>query len=392
MVALKNTTKTRVTVLFESQEDLSGHSISSEESIIIQGSGQLIQRRSILESFLEQDNVDSSQVVRITWKSPASRGVTAISPPLLNGLNVYVSQGSSPIEGAIDSVKYRLLHSDEFDKNILRRFLPDELSFTQFEWRDRDYDIVLGSKLRVDEYYTIEKGHNTTIQYDKSLGKSEVGLFFEEGNNDFEVNLNGVSCTWTEAERTVKCQKTYLFYQRAHRGIADSEVTVELVEPVGLHPIVATDLRRMPSSPECAYYMYLAAPVDLFIDRFQSSPIYLGGADDLELPEYKLRDRAWGFESLLPLKAREINEVKLHTRYVKPGPNGGFKLVQFNSVVFQACDSGNMEILDNPFYSKVLGFDSFFTNDTTFLHLNSTVLSVKIPLANTCLLYTSRCV
>ncbi|SCV02841.1 LANO_0G00562g1_1 [Lachancea nothofagi CBS 11611] len=381
--------KSRITVLFDSLQDLekiSQNALGSDESsesLVIEGSDQLVQRRTTLDVF------DDSGLVRITWKRRgADTSDFVLAAPLSDGLNVYVSRypKSKPtIRGAINSAKYHLLHSDEFDKELLGQFLPSEFDGNALDWEIKNYDIFVGhGKLRVDEYYNIKKGQDETLTYDAALGKLEVGFFFVESSDEFDVNLNGARCIWNNAGFIEQCQKTYLFFQRAHSmSLKPSGTLLELLEPTGLHPIVSVDLTNELPSDNCDHFMYLTAPADLFIDKFESSPVFLAGAADLEAPEYAVRNTSWGMETLLLLEPGKLNEIKLHTRYVQPQEKGQFKMVQFTSSVFQACDSGNHNIHENPFYSKSLGFESLFTNDTTFRHLNSTNFKVSIPVGDT---------
>ncbi|CAR23803.1 Pbn1p [Lachancea thermotolerans CBS 6340] len=373
--------KTRVTILFEDAEDLQQNSVNALDSIVIKGRGQLVQRRATSE--LPHNINKSFKTLRITWKSPESPGISAIAPPLSSGLNIYVSGDSERTPGAIRSAKYDLLHSNDYDDSLISRFLPKDFNLTELRLKDRDYDIVVDDKIHVNEYYAIKDGFNETLRYEEAYGRLEVGLFFAEPSDQLDANLNGLRCTWSFTGQIDKCQKTYLFYQQAHNMSINSTTVVEQVGPVGLHPTVRVDLRGETSSEHCRHFMYLAAPTGLFIDKFQSSPIFVAGADDLELPEYKIGDDTWGFESLFSLKPGQLNDIQLHTRYVKPRARGGFKHIHYSPIVFRACDTGNMEVQNNPFYTRSLGLESFFTNDTVFQHFHSATLSVSVPAANT---------
>ncbi|CUS24254.1 LAQU0S15e00408g1_1 [Lachancea quebecensis] len=373
--------KTRVTVLFKDAEDLQRNSVNAQDSIIIKGRGQLVQRRTTSE--LPHDENKSFGTVRITWKSPDSSGVSVIAPPLSSGLNIYVSGSSKQIPGAVHSAKYDLLHSDEFSDALVRQFLPKEFNPTELMLKDRDYDIIMDDKISMNEYYMIKSDSNETLKYEDGYGKLEVGMFFAEPSDHLDVNLNGLRCTWSSTGQIDKCHKTYLFYQRAHTESTNSNTIVEHLEPIGLHPTIRVDLRGEAPSENCEHYMYLAAPAGLFIDKFQSAPVFIAGADDLEMPEYKIDNGTWGFESLFSLKPGQLNDIKLHARYVTPQPWGNSKLIEYNPIIFQACDTGNMEVQNSPFYTRSLGFESFFTNDTVFKHFHSATLSVSVPAANT---------
>ncbi|SCU98771.1 LAME_0G00496g1_1 [Lachancea meyersii CBS 8951] len=379
--------RTRITVLFDSLQDLEkitpdsqhGQEGNNSESIEIIGTGQQIQHRTTL------DHSSKFQHVRITWKSSKSFD-SILKAPLMEGLNIYVVTGEPymHINGAIKSAKYQLLHSDFLDKELLRRFLPPEvLDVSSVDWTSKDYDISLDrekQKAQVDKYYKLETDQTQNITFTDTFGKLEVGLFFPEFHDTVDVHLNGARCTWNRDGAIEHCQKTYLFYQRAHAAALEGRgVPVDLLEPVGLHPTLSVDLRDQLPSDNCAYYMYLMTPADIFIDKFQSSPIFLAGASDLEAPEYSVRGNSWGMETLLALTPGDLNEVKLHSRYIQPQASGGYKSIKAVPKVFQACDSDHDNIHENPFYTKSLGFDSLFTNNTSFNHLNSSTVSIRIP-------------
>ncbi|CEP64272.1 Pbn1p LALA0_S11e00364g [Lachancea lanzarotensis] len=382
------TKKTRITVLFDNLQELeqiapdSQHGTNNSASILIKGSGQQVQYRTVV------DYVGEFQHVRITWKGSQNTRNSFLEAPLTEGLNVYIVTGEpfTHIKRAIDSAKYQLLHSGYFDKELVRRFLPAEIfEVDDLDWQSKDYDITLDStkqRAQIDEFYELEKDHDQIIQYLDSYGKLEVGLFFPESPDEIDVHLNGAVCSWNSNGVIEQCRKTYLFYQRAHVTSPESHgVPVDLLEPVGLHPTLSVDLRNRSSPDNCGYYFYLTTPADLFLDKFQSNPIFIAGATDLEAPEYAVTDSSWGIEMLLALTPEKVNEVNLHTRYIRPQMLGGHKSVKISPVIFQACDTEYDNIHENPFYSKSSGFDSLFTNNTHFNHLNTSTFTVNIPAA-----------
>lgn len=208
-----------------------------------------------------------------------------------------------------------------------------------------------------------------------------------DASDESDVDIGGIRCNWRMDDgKMERCQKTSLLYKQGHIAYNHSTTTTSLYlnEPIGLHPKIMIDLTDFEERPKCMYLMHLQLPLELFIDKFQSSPLLLFGEDDLELPEYSLRDKAWGSESIFELKAGTMNEVTLHTRYIEPSNNKGDKLeVSFDPEVILACDTGDNKVSRNPFYKKGLGYESLFTDDTTFRHLNSTTLLVPIPRPDT---------
>ncbi|SCU95463.1 LAFA_0G00540g1_1 [Lachancea sp. 'fantastica'] len=390
MFTAMDSKKTRITVLFESLQDLeqiapdSQHGADNSESIHIKGSGQQVQHRTVV------NHVGEFQHVRITWKGSTNTQThdSFLEAPLMNGLNIYIVAGepNKQISGAIKSAKYQLIHSDSFDENLVREYLPAEVfEVDDLDWKLKDYDITLDrrkQRAQIDEYYELENGHNQNISYLDRYGKLEVGLFFPESPDKIDVHLNGAICNWNREGVIEQCQKTYLFYQKAHVISPEGQgIPVDLLEPVGLHPTFSVDLRNRTSSDNCGYYLYLTTPADIFLDKFQSSPIFIAGATDLEAPEYAVKDSSWGMEALLALTPGQLNEVKLHTRYIRPQSAGGHKSVNISPVVFQACDTEYDNIHENPFYSKSSGFDALFTNNTHFSHLNSSTYAINIPAA-----------
>ncbi|SCU96368.1 LADA_0H00540g1_1 [Lachancea dasiensis] len=381
-----STRKTRVTVLFNDLEELerafadTPEGISSSSSIVITGSNQWVQHRTTIGL------PNHFEPLRITWKATKPLNYT-LQAPLMEGMNIYSSKSSQhpSLANSISSAKYNLMHSEAIDEALIREILPVEIAGINFTINeDRHYDILLDRQtLKIDEYYALDVGKTQNISYSPELGKFELGLFFPESNNDLEVNLNGARCSWTDDGVMEQCKKTYLFYQRAHFAPIEADsYPVRLLEPVGLHPTVSVDLTNAEMVEKCAFYMYLTTPADLFMDKFDTSPIFLAGATDLEAPEYRIVKEVWGMESLLELTPGMVNDVKLHTRYVLPQSVKSSKSVRFTPHIFQACDSGSDSIHENPFYTKSLGFDSLFTNDTIFKHFNTPTLELAIPAAD----------
>ncbi|AET37279.1 Pbn1p Ecym_1020 [Eremothecium cymbalariae DBVPG len=391
--------KVRKTVLFKSAELWAEQADRNETHITVRGTGaggELVQSRT--RYVRSEGGNTTGNVVRITWNHLNSDTASEISPQLLNGFNIYVSgdeMGSVP-SYYVTTPLQRTFHSAKFELDAVRSWLGEGYSFIMesLKWSECDYDLIMDKELRVDEYCTLAA--NQTISFssldyassDKNVDnndfKLEGGLFYPEISDLEDVHLSGVRCSWLEDGSGLidTCEKTYLFYEIAHSKEAREHVPIVLEETTGMHPTVNIDLSASTAhEPKCKYYAFINLPVEIFVDKFQQPPTLLFGEDDLEQPSYKLD--TWGSEVVYTLVPGKVNTIKLHSRYVSPEKGGGQNTVFIYPYVFEACDTDSINVSANPFYSKNLGFEVYFTPDTKFNHLNNTKIPVSIPRANT---------
>lgn len=371
-------------MLFESPEDVGSHISYNATHVTIEGDENVItQQRWIWE--IPECETNSTDVLRISWRAgkvttgPLS---TIINPVLSSGLNIYTTSGETKGR-EINTPVYNSLHTPYFDLKKIKGFLPEvfDISFVDWEWERCDLDIRLqDGHLQISQWCPLAKNETITFGKGPTISKSEAGLFYVDSQDQDDVNLSGLRCNWDSSGGIDKCQKTMLVYKPAHfNDNFQNKSLFELENPIGLHPKLMIDLENATESADCEYFMYLQLPVDIFVDKFQSSPLFVFGSDDLELPEYKLRDKSWGSEALFRLKPDSLNEITLHSRYVEPVEGGDHKSIFFEPILFRSCGTNSDKIERNPFYSKGLGYESFFTSDTIFYHMNSIKLHVPIP-------------
>ncbi|CAI4056385.1 Pbn1p SKDI_03G0200 [Saccharomyces kudriavzevii IFO 1802] len=376
-------TRHRVTVLYNAPEDIGSHMSQNDTHLTVQGGpGVVLQQRWLLE---RTGNVDES-FKKITWRPRAdlTRDLTVIENELSVGFSVYSNSTEVP-ERFISNPMYKSFHGEEFD---IKQHLPFEINL-DLVWNPKDftYDITVEpSQIQIIEYRPLKQGKEFTIGKLKDE-KLEMGVFFVDSSDENDVDIGGIRCNWgLDDSKMERCQKTSLLYKPGHIAYNHSIQTtsVFLEQPIGLHPKVKVDLTSLEERSQCMYLMHLQLPLELFVDKFQSSPLLLFGEHDLELPEYSLRNQAWGSESIFELKAGIINEITLHSRYIEPSDGNEEKFeVLFDPEIILACDTGDNKVSHNPFYKKGLGYESLFTDDTSFRHLNTTTLSVPIPRPDT---------
>ncbi|SCU95009.1 LAMI_0F00562g1_1 [Lachancea mirantina] len=372
----------RISVVSKNHDVLSEDLDIQDNSVVMRGNGQFIQRRWTIERNVTLPT-SSLEATRITWKRAKNCQQNILEPTLINGLNVYVGNRTESNGPMLPN--FKLVHADEFDEDMIYDKLPEVATILQkFDEGLADLDIqVEGATIKVDEYFQVETDSLVKVKIDEHLSKLEAGFFSVESEDNTEVTLNGVRCMWLENGTIDKCQQTMLFYQQAHiRRPIDSRTPLTLRQPVGLHPNVAIDLREHDNKTQCEFFSYITLPRELFVDKYQSSPVFLHGSQDLELPEYKLPADVWGSETMFRLQPGIENEIKLHSRYVRPVDGVAVNTASFDLLVFKACDSGSSSVRENPFYSKGLGFEAYFTEDTVFTHLNTTKIEVSIPAGN----------
>lgn len=377
--------KSRLAVLYGSPEEINSHLKINDTHIILSGAENVVaQQRWIIEW---TNKGVRGMPTRITWKSKDHvHRISAIEPMLSYGLNVYrdPNSGHTNIREMVDSKVYKSLHSDYFE---VSSFLPDGVDFDYIKWDpSNDYDITIDSdKIQVVEYSRLLK--DSQISYGKltAVDKIEAGLFYVDTQDDKDINMSGIRCTWDDDNASlIGCQKTMMFFNPSHIDLQNIDSknrtdVIDIATPVGLHPKILIDLSNEVGKDNCNYFMFAQLPLQLFIDKFQSTPVVLFGEHDLELPDYKLLDKSWGSETLFELKAGQVNEITLHSRYVEPQEGGGHYLTHVEPIVFLACDTDSDDIVTNPFYNKGLGYESFFTSNTMFQHVESTSIEIPIP-------------
>ncbi|QLL31169.1 hypothetical protein HG536_0B00300 [Torulaspora globosa] len=375
--------KSRFTVVFQEAEDVGERlEISDDELTVKGGPDVVVQQRWIIDS--AEQGIEGLR--RVTWSNGAverSSLSRVISAALSPGFNVYSTEASF-LSQSLETPFYRSYHST-IPK--VREYVPVELGkiLSQLDAEKCDIDIrLMGNRTEIAQWCLLRDNENITFRKEADIDACEAGLFYLDTRDSIDVNLSGLRCKWGPDGVMNKCQKTTLFYKTAHISPTTLErPTIELETPVGLHPKILIDLSSTPKSQKCEYFLHLKLPTDLFVDRFQSSPLFLYGAQDLELPEYKLRGETWGSESLFELDAERLNEITLHSRYVEPMAGNQSKTVRFTPLLFRACDSDEKILMENPFYSRGLGYESFFTPNTIFEAFPSSVLEVTIPRPDT---------
>lgn len=353
--------KERITVLFPEAEDIGRCSDQNETHISIKGCNNVtIQRRRI---WTHPEPIDDDSVTRITWRNPliSIKQSSVIEPALNSGLNIYFNSSNRYKEPYVKTPVFNLIHKETFE---LEKYLSNVLNYSNFEWnpQDTNYDILIDNKsTTLIEYRTLSEQDEISFGKSKNVKKEEIGLFYMDSFDETDVNLSGIRCSWKdESPLMEKCLKTTLFYKPAFINNGpelEQSVPISVEEPVGLHPKINIDLSTYEQLDSCQYYFYSQLPLQIFVDKFQSSPIFVFGEDDLELPTYKIA--SWGSEVLFELNPEEVNEIVLHSRYVKPtNDSETYENVSFTPIILRACDTSSNQLTHNPFYSKGFGFEA----------------------------------
>lgn len=401
--------KKRVTLLFQSPEDIADSVQRNETHLIIKNRNEvLIQTRwQIINDRIDENNTNG--LIRITWKdrkystndydNNTGSFINTINGIINTGFNVYLNDSTvTHLNGypLIKTPKYNLLHCNKPLLDIFANiFSADESSLIGFNDFNpsNQFDILKDSNItEINKYEILEpnslfligeekNNNNNNNTLSNTVSNLEVGLFYIDFFDKSDINLSGLRCLWNQTNMIETCLKTSLFYKPlVTRTNNTPSLQIQLEEPIGLHPKILVNLSNYETETNCQYFLFSQLPLELFMDKFQSDPVFLFGEHDLELPEYKLTERSWGSEFLYLLEPGQINELTLHSRYLNIStPNPSIFNVTFDPVVFKACDKNPLDIVKNPFYSKSLGLESFFTDDTNFNILNSTSLIVPIP-------------
>lgn len=353
--------------------------IKGDHKVVVQTRWQFIDA--------EGESNDGKQA-RITWKNDQttlSTASTVLNGYLSSGLNFYTSDSNTTfLHGfpLIETPRYNILHSNNA-KIQFKEFLTDEqLSFVDLNLDTSQYDIIkTANKTEINESWELQANTPLVIERDSNqISNQEVGLFYIDSQDEVDINLSGLRCLWDNSPQIERCLKTSLFYKPAFLAPNDQLTPIYLDQPVGLHPKVFVDLSSHREETNCEYYLFAQLPLEVFVDKFQTSPVFVFGEHDLELPEYKLHEKAWGSETLYQLTPGEVNELILHSRYLNITTEvPSYSNISFEPTVFKACDKNSLDIIKNPFYGKSLGLESFFTDDTNFHLLNTTKLTAPIP-------------
>ncbi|QLQ78682.1 hypothetical protein HG537_0B00320 [Torulaspora globosa] len=384
--------KSRFTVVFEEAEDV-GERLEAlgDELRVRGGSDVVVQQRWVIDSL--EPGIDGER--RVTWSSGGIEGsklARVVSATLSPGFNVYSTE-IGQLSRSFETPFYQLYHSRDPQ---FREYVPVDLAgiWSRLDPGKCDIEVKMsGNRTEIAQWCLLRDNENITFRKEPDIDACEAGIFYLDTRDSIDVNLSGLRCKWSDDGVLQKCQKTTLFYKTSHFPFRSlDQPTVELETPVGLHPKMFIDLTNSHASEKCGYFLHLTLPVDLFVDRFQSSPLFLYGAQDLELPEYKLRNETWGSESLFELDAEQLNEITLHSRYVEPVAGNQSKTVDFTPLLFRACDSDEKTLLENPFYSRGLGYESFFTPNTIFGAFPLRSLEVTIPRPDTAHYETTKLV
>lgn len=394
--------KRRVTLLFNSVDQFADHWNHNGTHLVVDAvetGSFVVQNRyqwdNLLHMPLQENELTSKTdhgnfTVRVTWNPSGSiLNQTILDSWKQFGFNFYTDNLTiDRVNGLplINSNKYRFLHLNEFaEQQTIDDFIKLPLGAkTMLKWdlERCSYDILAtANSLKIDESCQVNTMHNFTITQimDEVL---EVGLFYVDSIDMQDINLSGLRCKWSENEKIWEtCLKTSLFYKSGVNWTYNSQAAVEFVKPTGLHPKISINLssEKINNNANCDYYLHALLPPELFVDKFQQSSIFAFGEHDLELPEYKLTKKSWGSEALFLLHPGEIDDVVLHSRYIEPLFESSNYNTKFVTTVFKGCDGNPLTIERNPFYTKSLGLESFFTDDTKFYILSQNELNVTIP-------------
>ncbi|CDO92690.1 unnamed protein product [Kluyveromyces dobzhanskii CBS 2104] len=370
--------KRRITVLFHNDEQALESKILNAGGILtLKNENGHVQDRL---TFALPPTTARPSYVHITWNRKAEAGITPIKNHIPFGLNIFTNT-TDTIPGFIDTPLGKIYYNDKFNESVLSDWLPSHF-FDQLHLYSENNNLdvtVTEDRVILNRYYEL-KDDNPFPVNGTDLVKTEAGIFQVDTDDEDDSGLTGVRCVWDTGSGDLrKCQKTLFYLKQIHvdRSLPGS-VPLSLLEPVNLHPTVSIDLRSQRAKHGCEYYVFFNLPKYLFIDQFQSSPTFLFGEHDLELPEYKLS--GFGSISLFTLKPGMENNITLNSRYVKPAESGsGYFETTFAPQVFCACDTPLDLTYRSPFYTEKTGYERYFTDNTRYYFLNSTQLSIKIP-------------
>lgn len=389
----------RITILFDSPEQLGASLNINDESIDINNSIShesdskplIIQRRLIFDNI--QTNLSN---FRATWnpkldtfhtffKPAYTTGCTIITDPLNEDFNLNFKlirnnkYASYHHESTVSCLNYIISNFPELSSN-------DDISF---DFEINTYDITLiDNVLTIIEYFNSD---SFNYKPDQKKYKSELGLFYVDTIDNIDINLSGLRCTSLDS----KCQKTMLTINSQQYTTDLESVSVSIKEPIGLHPTISVNFKNDTTTSisntnerDCEYFMYLQLPQSIFVDKFQSpSLIALFGQHDLELPVYhdSIVNGPWGSESLFKINY-PLDDITLHSRYVAPTnetDNNKYN-TSISPVIFKACSIPETQSSNNVFYELGLGYDMLFEQNTQFVFMknDNEQLNITIPVLN----------
>ncbi|CCH58529.1 hypothetical protein TBLA_0A07390 [Henningerozyma blattae CBS 6284] len=372
----------RLTVFFNSPEEINSLlklDVNSTISVSKSESPLILQKRFIFDDIQLPD-----APFRLIYNQGNLLQNSPILPTYPYGCSVFTSSNSTDDSKLVKVPDlYSSFHS--MDQSCINR-IP---SLDGFEFNTKSiYDITYANEaLTIIEYSLINDLDYTPEVH---LEKAEIGLFYtDDTENSLINNLSGLRCVFdTETSSFKRCQKTMLSYNSNQYIDSNHQVSIELENPVGLHPklLFNTSNITLLDNDNCNLYTYIQLNNTLFCDPFQSiSEMKLFGQYDLELPSYstEIQNGPWGSELLLQLNsALDINELVLHSRYGLP--DSSYKQI-VSPLVFQACSTKEDQLsFENPFYENGYSYQKWFNNDSIFIHYNSIgeALEFEIPTAN----------
>lgn len=395
MCISKYSKRSRLSVVVDGLEYVEGTSNDNGTHVLIEGGSNIVavHKRSVVQQNKQKNgNLNKS---RITWKSPAVnwKRFQFWEPRIVDGYNYYSDPGHL-LNNGIVTPKYSFYHGVRYEG-------PEDIEGIGLDWTNCDIDIRYGPRETVvDQWCSLSEGNKLIYGKNDDTTRAEFGMFNLELDDGIDVGLEGMICKWNETE-IEKCQKSLSMFKKSHT-FSNERVDVRLIEPAGMHPTLEIDLQEIQTyGNHCEIFMYLTLPKGLFVDKFGGhatdsvTPLFVSGITDLEKPSYQLHKSidGWGSEILYRLSSGELNKIELHSRYSEPkdplgkvsehvAMNLDTEQVKFKPVLFQACDTGLSNVGQNPFYSKALGYEAYFTDDTVFHHYQNSEIKVKIPAAH----------
>lgn len=239
--------------------------------------------------------------------------------------------------------------------------------------------------------------------------KTEVGVMGLDRLPNAEPHELGMSGFLSVVSDEKEASPVMFNFPARHR-LTVGTFSASFVKPTGLHPTLKLSLSantsvRQDGKGACKPYAFLTLPKTIFADRYQladalflasknlSSSPYTTLPVDLEAPAYTTK--AWGSSVLLELAKPEEGqdwtaEVPLHLRYLEPSDTGLRTEEVPYPAVFWACKTREeIDFGGSPFDRANVGYDSLFSSNTVFWHVNPKpdsgrlTASVDVPVLTT---------